>query len=126
MAFSVFHNPRNVTINATPITGVTAVTVRLDSDEIHASADDDLHESVARYATARTGGAIELVDPVQASEAAYSVGTLSFDWTDVKGQSDRTVTIAGCSLGPWRSTVRRDAASQAEIPFIAESAPVLS
>ena len=126
MAFTVFHNPRNVALGSLTLTGVTAIVLRSRAAEIHAAADDDLHESVARYATGSTAGVIELVDPVQAAAASGAHGTLSFTLTDVKGQADREVSIAGCSLGPWRMKVRRDAASEAEIPFIAESPAVVA
>ncbi len=126
MAFNVYHNPKSVQIGSTPITGVTSVTVAQRFGEVHAAADDDTHESVARYTTGRTGGTITLVDPTQAVAAAGSSGTLSFVWQDVKAAADKTVTIADCSIGPWDGVVGRDAASAATLSFIAESAPQVS
>jgi len=126
MAFNVYHNPKSVTIGATPITGVSSITAGQTFSEIHAAADDDTHESVARHTTARTRGAIALVDPTQAEAAAGLTGSLSFVWTDVKGGSDKTVTIANCSLGDWEAQVGRDAASAATVSFIAESAPQIA
>jgi hypothetical protein len=125
VSYSVFHNPKNVSIGGVPLTGVVAIVVSQSYAELHAAADGDAHESVARYTTGRTGGAIRLVDPVQAAAAAGAAGTLSFTWTDARGVADRTVTIEGCSLGGYEAAVSRDAVSAATVPFIAESAPVV-
>ncbi len=126
MAYNVYHNPTNVSIGGAPITGVVAIVVAQSYAELHAVADGDTHESVARYTTARTSGAIRLVDPAQAAAAAGATGELSFTWTDAQGAADKTVTLAGCSLGGWEATVARDAVSAATVPFIAESAPVVA
>ena len=126
MAFNVYHNPKSVTIGSTPITGVVSIAAGQSFAEIHAAADDDTHESVARHTTGRTRGVIALVDPTQAEAAAGTTGTLSFVWSDVKGGSDKTVTIQNCSLGDWEAQVGRDAASAATLGFIAESAPQIA
>ena len=126
MAFNVYHNPKSVTIGSTPITGVMSIAAGQSFGEIHAAADDDTHESVARHTTGRTRGTLTLVDPTQAEAAAGSTGTLSFVWSDVKGGSDKTVTIQNCSLGGWEAQVGRDAASAATLSFIAESAPQIA
>lgn len=126
MAFNVYHNPQNVSIGSTAITGVQAVAVSVQYQEIHAAGDDDLHESVARYGTGRTRGTITLVDPVSAEAAAGQTGTLSFTLKDVKGQSDKTVTIADAFIGGYEARVSRDAASGVTLPFVAESAPEIA
>ncbi len=126
MSFNVYHNPQSVQLGALPITGVVAVAVGQSFGEIHAAADDDMHESVARYTTGRTGGTITLLDPVQAAAAANATGTLTFTWKDTAAGDDKTVTIANCSTGNWETAVGRDKASMARLHFIAESAPVIS
>lgn len=123
MAFNVYHNPQNVTLGATAVAGVQSIVVSVRYEEIRAAGDADVHESVARYSTARTAGAITLLDPVSAAAVGGLTGTLSFKWKDVKGAADKTVTIANCSMGGYESTVARDRASSATIPFIAEAAP---
>jgi imidazole glycerol phosphate synthase subunit HisF len=126
MAFSVYHNPQNVTINSSPITGVQSIVLSVRCAEIHADGDADTHESVARYTTGRTRGVITLLDPTSADSVQGETGTLSFTWKDVKGSGDKTVTVANCSVGGYDATVSRDAASAVSLPFIAESAPVIS
>jgi hypothetical protein len=119
MAFNVYHNPQSVSIGSTSITGVVSITVAQSFQEIHAAADADAFESVARLTTGRTSGTITLVDPVQAQAVAGATGTLTFTWTNVKGTTNKTVTIANCSIGGWDGTVGRDAASSAKLAFIA-------
>ena len=126
MAFNVYHNPTTVTIGSTSITGVQSIAVSEDMAEIHASGDSDTHESVARYGTARTSGTITLVDPVSAEAASGTTGTLSAVLTDAKGATNKTLTIANCSIGPWNATVPRDAASTCTLTFIAEAAASLA
>ncbi len=126
MAFNVYHNPKSVALGETSITGVQSVVVSVRYGEIRAAGDDDTHESVARYTTARTSGTITLLDPTSADAVKGSTGTLSFVWQDVKGGTDKTVTIAGCSIGGYDAAVRRDAASAVALPFIAESAPSIA
>jgi hypothetical protein len=124
MSFTVFHNPKNVSINTgqpVALTGVVSITCGERFAELHASADDDATESVARRSTGRTGGEITFVDPVQAASAKGLAGTLTFNWTDAKGLADKTVTITGCSIGGYEATVRRDAPSSASVPFLARS-----
>jgi hypothetical protein len=123
MAFNVYHNPQNVTLGSSSITGVQSIVVSVRYDEIHAAGDDDAHESVARYTTGRTSGTITLLDPTSADAVQGETGTLSFTWKDVKGSSDKTVTIADCAIGGYDASVSRDAASSVTLPFIAESAP---
>ncbi len=123
MAFNVYHNPQNVTLGSSPITGVQSIVVSVRYSEIHAAGDDDTHESVARHTTGRTSGTITLLDPVSADGVQGQTGTLSFTWKDVKGSSDKTVTIQNASVGGYDATVARDAASSVTLPFIAESAP---
>ena len=123
MAFNVYHNPSDVALGTTAITGVQSIVVSVRYHEIHAAGDDDTHESVARYTTARTSGMITLLDPASADAVQGQSGTLSFTWKDAKGDDDKTVTIANCSLGGYEATVARDAASTVTLPFIAESAP---
>lgn len=126
MAFKVYHNPTAVAIGAVSLTGVVAIAIQQSYEEIHAAADGDVHESVARYTTGRTSGSIRLVDPVQAQAVAGTHGSLSFTWTDVQGAENKSVTIANCSVGPFEGVVQRDGASSAVLRFIAESAPVVS
>jgi len=126
MAFNVYHNPQNVTLDSTAITGVQSIVVSVRYQEIHAAGDGDEHESVARYATGRTAGAITLLDPVSADAVSGAAGTLSFTWKDVKGAADKTVTIANCSLGGYDASVARDRASSVTLPFIAEGAPQIA
>ncbi len=126
MAFSVYHNPTNVAIGGASITGVVSISVSQTYDEIHAAADDDTHESVARYTTGRTSGTVALLDPVQAQAASGGTGALVFTWTDASGAANKTVTINNCSIGGWDGVVRRDAASTATLSFIAEAAPSIA
>jgi hypothetical protein len=126
MAFTVYHNPKSVQIDAVAISGVQSVVWTTDRPEIIAAGDGDTHVSVARYGTATTRGTIRFLDPTSADAAAGLTGTLTFDIQDVQGASDKTVTIAGCSLGGADQTVSRDAASRCVLPFVAESAPVLT
>ena len=70
MSYNVYHNPHTVTLGATPITGVIAVTVQQSYGELHAAADSDAHESVAVHTTGKTTGSIILLDPVQAQAIA--------------------------------------------------------
>ena len=126
MAFNVYHAPRNVTIGQTPIAGVESIVVSVRRQEFCAHGDGDMHATVARFTAGRTSGTITLVDPVGASAAAGRAGTLSFTWTDTKAQADKTVTIAGASIGGYDATVARNSASSVTLPFIAESAPVVA
>jgi hypothetical protein len=126
MAFNVYHNPQDVTIGSNSITGVQSIVVSVRRSEVHASGDDDAHESVARYSTARTSGTITLLDPASAEAASGQTGTLSFTWQDVKGGDDKTVTIQNASLGGYEATVSREQASSVTLPFIAESAPTIA
>jgi len=126
MAFNVYHNPQNVALGSTAITGVQSIVVSVRYGEIHAAGDDDTHESVARHTTARTSGTITLLDPASADTVMGATGTLSFTWKDVQGTSDKTVTIANTSVGGYNATVSRDAASAVTLPFIAESAPTIA
>ena len=126
MAFNVYHNPQDVTLGSTSITGVQSIVVSVRYDEVHAAGDGDTHESVARYTTGRTSGTITLLDPTSADAVKGQTGTLSFTWKDVKGSADKTVTIADCSVGGYDATVARDAASIVTLPFIAESAPAIT
>jgi len=125
MSFSVYHNPQNVRLGGTAVMGVQSIVISTRYVEIHAAGDGDTHESVARYATARTAGAITLLDPVSARAVSGAAGTLTFTWKDVKGLADKTVTIANCSLGCYEATVARDHASHVTLPFIAESNPLV-
>jgi hypothetical protein len=126
MAFNVYHNPQSVTLGSSSITGVQSIVVSVRYKEIHAAGDDDTHESVARYTTGRTSGTITLLDPVSAGSVQGQTGTLSFTWKDVKGASDKSVSISGCSIGGYDATVSRDAASAVTLPFVAESVPVIT
>lgn len=126
MAFNVYHDPRNVTIGQTPVAGVESIVVTVRCQEFCAHGDGDMHESVARFTAGRTSGAITLVDPAGAAAMAGRAGTLSFTWTDTKAQADKTVTIAGASIGGYDATVARNAASSVTLPFIAEAAPVVA
>jgi hypothetical protein len=120
-SYEVYHNPKTVTIGSTSITGVQSITISQPRTEVHSAGDADAYESVAVYSTARTTGAIVLADPLQADSVAGSSGTLSFVWTDVRGTTDKTVTVSGCQLGGWSSEVARNDASVAVVPFIAAS-----
>ena len=126
MAFNVYHNPKDVTLASSSITGVQSIVVSVRYNEIHAAGDDETHESVARYSTGRTSGTITLLDPTSADAVQGQTGTLSFKWSDVKGSTDKTVTIQDCSLGGYDATVSRDAASTVTLPFIAESTPSIA
>ena len=126
MAYNVYHNPKTVTIGSTSLTGVTSVSTSVGYSEIHAAADDETHESVARYTTGRTSGSITFTDPTQAEAAKGLTGSLSFVWQDVKGGADKTVTIATASIGGYDANVGRDTASSATVPFIAEAEPSIA
>jgi len=126
MAFNVYHNPQNVTLGSLSITGVRSIVVSVRYKEIHAAGDNDTHESVARFTTGRTSGTITLLDPVSADSVQGQTGTLSFTWQDVKGVSDKSVSIGDCCVGGYDATVSRDAASTVTLPFVAESAPVIT
>ncbi len=125
MAFHVYHDPKNVAIGQTPIAGVESIVVSVRRQEFHAAGDGEMHESVARFTAGRTSGVIALLDPA-AAVAAGRAGTLSFTWTDIKAQADKTVTIAGASIGGYDATVARNAASAVMLPFIAETAPTVA
>ncbi len=125
MAFDTYHNPNTFTIGSS-FYGVVSITVGTQYGEIHAAADDDTHESVARHGTARTSGTITFVDPHEAMLASNHTGTLSFKWTDAKGSTDLTVSISNASIGGWDSTVSRDSAASATLSFVAEAAPSIS
>ena len=126
MAFNIYHDPANVTIGQTPIAGVESIIVSFRRQEFRAHGDGEMHESVARFTAGRTSGAITLVDPAGAAALAGRTGTLSFTWKDTKAQADKTITIAGASVGGYDATVARNAASGVTLPFIAESAPVVA
>jgi hypothetical protein len=126
MAFNVYHDPRNVTIGQAAIAGVESIIVSVRRQEFHAAGDGEMHESVARFTAGRTSGTITLVDPAGAAAVAGRAGTLSFTWKDVKAQADKTVTIAGASIGGYDATVARNAASSVTLPFIAEAAPIVA
>ena len=126
MAFNVYHDPTNVTIGQTPIAGVESIIVSVRRQELHAAGDGEMHESVARFTAGRTSGTVTLIDPAVAAAVAGRTGTLSFTWTDTKAQADKTVTIAGASIGGYDATVARGAAGGVTLPFIAESAPVVA
>ena len=120
MAYNVYHNPKTVTLGATPITGVVSISVQQQFAELHAAADNDVHESVAVQTTGRTTGSISLLDPVQAQAIAGTSGTLSFVWSSAAGASgDKTVTITGCCMAGWDGQVGRDMASRATLRFVA-------
>lgn len=121
MSYNVYHNPKNVMLGATPITGVVAVAVSQAYGELHAAADTDVHESIAVHTTGRTTGTIALLDPVQAQAVAGLAGTLSFVWSNAAGApaGDKTVTITGCSMAGWEGQVGRDQASRAVLQFVA-------
>lgn len=126
MAYNVYHEPRNVMIGSAPIAGVESIVVSVCHQEFRAVGDGEMHESVARFTAARTSGAITLADPAGAAAAAGRAGELSFTWTDANAQSDKTVTIAGASIGGYDATTARAAAGIATLPFIAETAPVVA
>jgi len=128
MAFNVYHDPRGVTIGQTPIAGVESIIVSVRRQEFRAAGDGEMHESVARFTAGRTCGTITLLDPAGAAALAGRTGTLSFTWTDANpgAPGDKTVTIAGASIGGYDATVARGAASTVTLPFIAESAPVVA
>lgn len=126
MAFNVYHDPRNVTIGQAAIAGVESIVVSIRCQEFCAHGDGEMHESVARFTAGRTSGAITLLDPAGAAEVAGRAGTLSFTWKDTKAQADKTVTIAGAYIGGYDATVARNAASSVTLPFIAETAPMVS
>ena len=123
MAFQVFHDPQDVQIGSIALTGVVTISTTSTFAEIHASADDDTVESVARFATERTGGTISFVDPVEAASARGVSGTLTWTWEDVKtGGTDKTGTIENTTIVSDTETVSRDAPASATVTFIAESA----
>lgn len=126
MAFNVYDNPQSVTIGSTSISGVQSITTNVAYAEIHAAGDTDTAESVARFATSTTRGTITLLDPVSADSAKGLTGSLSFTYNEVKGGTDKTVTIATASIGGYDATVSRDAASSITIPFIAEALPSIA
>ena len=121
MAYNVYHNPKNVTMGGTAVTGVVAVAVSQTYGELHASADSDVHESLAVRTTGRTTGLITLLDPVQAQALGGASGTLSFVWSNAAGGSgtDKTVTITGCAITGWEGQVGRDQASRTALKFVA-------
>ncbi len=125
MAFDTYHQPDNFNIGG-QFYGVVSITVGTQYAEIHAAADDDTHESVARHGTGRTSGTVTFVDPHEAEKASGTTGSLTFTWTDAKGSQNLTVTVANCSIGGWDSTVSRDSAASATVSFIAESAPSIA
>ncbi len=126
MAYNVYHDPGNVMIDSTPIVGVESIVVSVRHKEFRAVGDGEMHESVARFTAGRTSGAITLIDPAGAAAAANLTGELSFTWADAKAQADKTVTIAGISIGGYDATAAREAAGSATLPFIAETAPVVA
>ncbi len=126
MAYTVYHDPRDVKIGETPIAGVESIAVSVRRKEFRAVGDGEMHESVARFTSGQTGGAIVLADQAAAVAAAGLAGELSFTWTDTKNQSDKTVTIAGASIGGYDATAARNAAAGAKLEFIAEAAPVVA
>ena len=127
MAYNVYDNPTVTSLGSnTSITGVVSISVNVSYGEIHAAADDETHEGVARYTTGRTSGTIALLDPVVADTLKDSTGTLTFTYNEVKGGTDKTVTIANCTAGGYSSTVARDSASTISVPFIAEALPSIS
>ena len=126
MAFNVYDNPQSVTIGSTSISGVQSITTNVSYSEIHAAGDDDTVESVARYATARVSGTITLLDPVSADSAKGLTGTLGFTYNEVKGGTDKTVSVANAAIGGYDATVSRDSASSVSLPFIAEALPSIS
>ena len=126
MAFNTYNNPFDVVMDGNSLTGVVAVTIGVSAAEVHAAADDDAHESVARGATKRVSGSISFVDPTQAAAARGLNGTLVFKINEVKGGTDKTYTTANVATGGSTSNVARDAASGGTIPFIAEALPVIS
>lgn len=128
MSFTIYHDPANVTIGQTPLAGVESIIVSVRRQEFRAHGDGEMHESVARFTAGRTSGVITLLDPAGAAAAAGRAGTLSFTWTDTNpgAPGDKTVTIAGASIGGYDATVARNSASSVTLPFIAESAPVVA
>jgi hypothetical protein len=121
MSYNVYHNPKNVMLGSTAITGVVSVAVSQTYGELHAAADSDVHESLAVRTTGRTTGTLGLLDPVQAQALAGSSGTLSFVWSNAAGgtSTDKTVTITGCAFAGWNGQVSREQASRAVLSFIA-------
>ena len=126
MAYNVYKNPTGVTIGSTTLTGVVAITVGTTYSEIHARADGEAHETVARAGAASTRGTIAFVDPTQAESAKGEQGTLAFTWTDVKGSTNKSVSITNASIVSWDSNVSMDGASSASAAFIAEAAPSIT
>ena len=122
MAYNVYDNPSGVTIGSTSLTGVVSIAVQETYREVHAAADTDTHEAVARYATGSTDGVITFLDPVQAELAKDMTGTLTFTAHHVNGTTDIDGTIANCSMGGFDANAARDSASNATVPFVAESA----
>lgn len=125
MAFTVYHNPRDIALAGEPIAGVESVVVSCQQKEFRASGDGDLHESVARFTAGRTSGTITLLDAAAAASLAGRSGTLSFTWTDVKAEADKTVTIASAWVGGYDAAVSRESAGKVSLAFVAEAAPVI-
>ncbi len=123
MSFAVYHNPHDVKIGDVLLSNVQSIVVSVRYHEIRADDTCDPNISVpVRYG--RTAGAITLLEPVSAAAVAGLTGTLSFKWKDVKGATDKTVTIANCSMGGYESPVKFPViASSATISFVAEAAP---
>lgn len=126
MAYNVYHNPTDVAVGSQSLTGVVAIAVQVNYAEIHAAADTDTHEGVARYTTGSTTGTITFIDPVQAEIAKDLSGTLTATLTDTKGASDATLTVAGCSCGGFDASAGRDSASNATVPFTSTTAAAIA
>jgi len=125
MSFTIYHNPRDVTMAGEAIQGVESIIVSSGRKEFHAAGDGELHESVARCTTGRTGGTITLLDAGAAAAIAGRTGTLAFTWTDARAQADKAVTIASASIGGYDATVARASAGAVTLAFIAEVAPII-
>ena len=123
---TVYHNPNTVSINAVALTGVVAISVDVNLAEIHASADDDTVEAVARYGLQSTGGQIQFIDAKEAESADGLAGTLLATLVDPKGGGNKTLTIANVAVTGFSIGIVMNAAPGCTVGFIAESAPAIS
>ena len=122
ISYQVFSDVSDVELAGAAVSGVQSIAVIRRGAEIRAAGDEDVYESVARAGPAGLSGTIELADIAQAEALGDAAGTLTFVWRNARGQTDRTVTVAGVSITGVELSAGHQQASKASVSFVAESA----
>jgi len=114
------HNPQDVSIGSTDISGVESIEWHEQRPEIVSPAGDgEVYRRTVEYGSALVHGRMVFSDPARAAVAAGKFGTLTATLEGIGGADGRTLTITGVKTGGSRNTAGHNRTADCDVPFLA-------